>query len=128
MDVIVFGVVKISSLMVGTLLNLGCDSSSVIAGLCDDAELDDAGIVFGIVVDDFVVDVVVEDEDGVAFGVRTVCLSVDVLLMVVGAFGVLVVVVFGLLAVVVGFAVVDVVVVVNGSFVKLLQNSENKKN
>jgi hypothetical protein len=116
------GVVKISSLMVGTLLNLGCDSSSVIAGLCDDDELDDAGIVFGVVVEDLAVDVVVEVEDGVVFGVRTVCLSVDVLRVVV-VIGVLVVVVFGLLGVVVGFAVV---VVVNGSLVKLLQNSENK--
>ncbi len=120
------GVVKISSLMVGTLLNLGCDSSSVIAGLCDDAEVDDARFVFGVVVDDLVV--AVEVEDGFVFGVRTVCLSVDVL-RVVGAFGVLVVVVFGLLGVVVGFAVVVVVVVVGkNSLVKLLQNSENKKN
>ncbi len=121
MDLIVFGVVKISSMFVGTLWNLGCDSSSVIAGLCDDAEVDDAGIVLGVVVEDFVV--VVEVEDGVVFGVRTVCLSVDVL-RVVGAFGVLIVVVFGLLGVVVGFAVV---VVGNGSLVKLLQNSENVK-
>ncbi len=121
MDVIVFGVVKISSMMVGTLWNLGCDSSSVIAGLCDDDELDNAGIVFGVVVEDLAVDVV-EVEAGVVSGVRTVCLSVDVLMVVV-AFGVFVVVVFGLLGVVVGFAVV---VDINGSLVKLLQNSVNK--
>ncbi len=72
--------------------------------------------------EDLAVDVVVDVEAGIAFGVRTVCLSVDVL-MVVGAFGVFVVVVFGLLGVVVGFAVV---VVINGSLVKLLQNSVNK--
>jgi len=112
-------------MFVGTLWNLGCDSSSVIAGLFDDAKLDDARFVFGVVVDDLVVDV--EVEDGFVFGVRTVCLSVDVL-RVVGAFGVLVVVVFGLLGVVVGFAVVVVVVVGKNSLVKLLQNSENKKN